>query len=159
MSWTKRQFVQQAFDELGYASYAYSLPEEQLLQSKHRLDSMLATWNGMGIVFGYPLQSTQVSDDFDEPTDIPDYAFEAIYTNLALRISSSIGKAVPTWLAKTARESYKALLFRTQRPAEQQFPETLPLGSGNKTWIYNSPYFRAPAENLEIFDGDGTVEF
>lgn len=159
MSWTKRQFVNQAFDELGYASYAYSLPEDQINVSKQRLDSMMGTWNGLGIRLGYPLQSNQTSSDIDTETEVPDYAFEAIYTNLAIRIAPSIGKAVPKELLKSAREAYKILLLRSKSKIPQQFPDTLPRGAGNKPWLYDDNYFPTPDDNIELFEGDGELEF
>ena len=30
MGWTKRQFIEQAFDEIGLASYAFDLGPEQM---------------------------------------------------------------------------------------------------------------------------------
>lgn len=159
MSWTKRQFVNQAFDELGYSSYAYSLPDDQINVAKQRLDSMMATWNGKGLRVGYSLNSTQTSSDIDIETEVPDYAFEAIYTNLAIRLAPSIGKTVPGALLKTAREAYKALLMRSKVKIPQQFPETLPRGAGNKPWLYDDNYFQVPSEDLEIFTGDGILEF
>ena len=159
MSWTKRQFINQAFDEMGYASYAYDLPDDQILVSKYRLDSMIATWNGRGIILGYPLQSNQTASDLDSETDVPDYAYEAIYTNLAIRLAGSIGKEVSGGLRKTAREAYRVLLLRVQRPLEMQYPETLPRGAGNKPYVYDTDYFDKPTDPIEFFDGDGTIEF
>jgi hypothetical protein len=47
VAWTKREFVVQAFSEIGLASYVYDLQPEQLQTALNRLDSMLATWNGL----------------------------------------------------------------------------------------------------------------
>mgnify|MGYP000165071707 CR=1 FL=1 len=94
MSWTKRQFVDQAFEEIGYASYTFDLEPEQLQAAMRRLDSMMATWNGRGIRVGYPLPATPGAGDLDDLTDVPDYANEAIYLNLAIRIAPTVGKAV-----------------------------------------------------------------
>ena len=158
MGWTKRQFVEQAFDEIGYASYAYDLTEEQIQVAKYRLDSMMATWNGRGITLGYPLQTNQVTDDLDSATDVPDYAIEAIYTNLAIRVSGSVGKTVPSETRKVARQGFRILVLRSDKAKEMQYPETLPRGAGNKPYVYDRDYFPKPDENLEIFDGDGTLD-
>jgi hypothetical protein len=158
MSWTKRQFVQQAFEELGFSSYSYSLPDALIYKSKYRLDSMMATWNGKGIVLGYPLQSGQTTTDIDDDTEVPDYAHEAIYTNLAIRIAPSVGKQAGPDLKLSAREAYKTLLVRIGLPPVRQFDPILPRGAGNKPWIYDDEYFPEPTENIEIFEGDGVVD-
>lgn len=55
MGWTKRQFVTQAFEEIGLASYVFDLTPEQLDSALRRLDTMIASWNALGIRLGYPL--------------------------------------------------------------------------------------------------------
>ena len=40
MGWTKRQFVTQAFEEIGLASYVFDLTPEQLQSALRRLDAM-----------------------------------------------------------------------------------------------------------------------
>ena len=48
MGWTKRQFVAQAFEEIGLASYVFDLTPEQLQSALRRLDTMMAAWNALG---------------------------------------------------------------------------------------------------------------
>jgi hypothetical protein len=92
MSWTKRQFVVQAFEEIGYASYTYDIQPEQLQAGLRRLEAMMGTWNGRGIRLGYPLSSNPDSAELDVSSNVPDSANEAIYTNLAIRIAPIVGK-------------------------------------------------------------------
>ena len=87
MGWTRRQFVEQAFEEIGYASYVYDLEPEQLESAGRRLDAMVASWNGKGIRLGYPLPSSPELASLDTETEVPDYANEAIYTNLAVKLA------------------------------------------------------------------------
>lgn len=158
MSWTKRQFVEQAFEEIGYASYAYDLETEQLQAALRRLDAMMSTWNGRTIRLGYPLPSSPQDSDLDEETNVPDIANEAIYLNLSLRIAPIVGKVVAPETKMAAREAYKELLKRAAMPNEMQFPETLPAGQGNKPWRWrDSPFIRPPKDPVDA-GPDGEID-
>jgi hypothetical protein len=52
MSYSKRQFVEAAFEEIGLASYVFDLQPEQIDSACRRLDTMMAQWNAVGIRLG-----------------------------------------------------------------------------------------------------------
>jgi hypothetical protein len=159
MGWTKREFVTQAFDEIGLASYAFDLTPEQMQSALRRLDTMIAAWNALGIRLGYPLPSSPQDSDLDEQTDVPDSSNEAIYTNLAIKLAPSYGKQVMPDTKMTAKESYNTLLSRAAMPPEQQLPGTMPAGAGNKSWRnYDTPFLRRPADPV-IAGQDGVLEY
>lgn len=158
MSWTKRQFVVQAFEEIGFASYVYDLEPEQLQAALRRLDSMLATWNAEGIRLGYPLPSTPGDSDLDTETNVPDAANEAIYTNLAIKIAPTVGKMVSQDTKVTAKMAYGALMMRAAMPPEMQLPGTLPSGAGNKPWRYGDEYITDPEDPL-LAGSDSVLDF
>lgn len=158
MSWTKRQFVIQAFEEVGYASYNYDLQPEQLQAGLRRLESLIATWNGRGIRLGYPLSSDPDSAELDTTTNVPDASNEAIYTNLALRIAPIVGKTCSPETKQAARSAYMQLLSRFTKPQEQQLPSTMPAGSGNKPWRQSDPFLPGPEEQIDA-GNDGIIEF
>lgn len=158
MSWTKRQFVLQAFEEVGYASYAYDLQPEQLQAGLRRLESMMGTWNGRGIRLGYPLSANPDNANLDDATNVPDASNEAVYTNLALRIAPLIGKTVSNETKQAARAAYMELLGRFTKPQEQQLPRTMPAGAGNKPWRFDDPFMPPPEDPLLAGD-DGPIEF
>lgn len=148
MSWTKRQFVYQAFEEIGYANYAYDLEPEQLESALRRLDSMMATWNAKSIRINYPIPTSPENSDLDEETGVPDRANEAIYLNLAIRIAPVVGKTVSSETRMSARMAYNEVLQNATMPNEMLFPRSLPAGAGNKPWRYDTPF---------IQDGDNDV--
>jgi hypothetical protein len=158
MSWTKRQLVVQAFEEIGYASYAYDLQPEQLQAGLRNLEAMMGTWNGLGIRLGYPLTQNPDSADLDVSSNLPDSANEAVYANLAVRIAPKVGKTVSVELNRTARDGYKVLLSRASFPQEQQLPHTMPAGAGNKPWRQDQPFLPGPEESLDA-GTDGPIEF
>jgi hypothetical protein len=158
MSWTKRQFVTQAFEEIGYASYTYDIQPEQLQAGLRRLEAMISTWNGRGIRLGYPLSSNPDTAELDVNSNVPDSANEAIYTNLAIRIAPIVGKAVSMETKQAARSAYLELISRFTKPQEQQFPNSLPAGAGNKPWRQDDPFLPGPEDQLDAGD-DGPIQF
>ena len=149
MGWTKRQFVEQAFDEIGLASYIFDLQPEQLQSALRRLDTMMATWNAQGIRLAYPLPSNPQDSDLDQETDVPDSAYEAIYTNLAIRIAPSFGKQVAIEVKTTAKQAYNVLLQRATYPIEMQLPRTMPAGAGQKPWRVDDPFVPGPRNPVQ----------
>lgn len=159
MGWTKRQFVTQAFEEIGLAAYVYDLTPEQLQSALRRLDSMMASWNAKGIRLGYPIPSSPQNSSLNEETNVPDSANEAIYTNLGIRIAPGFGKTVSTDTKATAKTTYDTLLSRAAMPPEQQLPGTMPAGAGNKPWrTYDNPFLNRPVDPL-LAGEDGPIEF
>jgi len=158
MSYTKRQFVEAALEEIGLADYVFDLSPEQLQSAVRRMDSMLAAWNAIGIRIGYPLTYNPDDADLDTITAVPDSANEAIILNLALRLSPSYGKAIALPTSAAARMAYNTLMSRAAMPAEQQFPSTLPVGAGQKSWNIDWPFFQHPSEPL-LAGEDGEIVF
>lgn len=158
MSWTKRQFVEQAYEEIGYAGYVFDLEPEQLESAMRRMDAMLATWNAKGIRIGYPLPSSPQNSDLDDETNVPDSANEAIYINLAMRLSPPVGKTISAETRMVAKDSFNTLLMLAAVPPEMQLPNTMPAGSGNKPWRYDDAFLKDPADPL-LAGGDGVIEF
>lgn len=159
MGWTKRDFVKQAFEEIGYASYVFDLEPEQLQSAMRKLDTMMATWNSKGIKLYYPLPSGPATGDLDDETGVPDAANEAIYTNLALRLAPTVGKQVSQDTRVAAKMAYNELLRRASTPPEMKFPRTLPAGAGNKPWRdQDDPFLRQDDDNI-VLPPDNDVEF
>lgn len=161
MSWTKRQFVTQAFDEIGLAAYVFDLSPEQLNSALCKLDAMLASWNAVGVRIGYPLPASPNDSDLDQDSGVPDFANEAIYLNLALRIAPSYGKVIMPETKQFANTAYHNLVNQTIQPILQyQLPTTMPLGAGTKYWRnYNNP-FVVPAATEPLLAGpDNEIQF
>lgn len=158
MSWNKRQFIEAAFEEVGYAAYTYDLQPEQLEAAMRRMDAMLATWNAKGIRIGYPLPASPEDSDLDTETNVPDAANEAIYTNLAIRIAPTIGKTVSTETKRAAKVGYNALLAIATKPDEMQLPSNMPAGAGNKKDQFDRPFLESPDNPIAAGD-DAVFDF
>ena len=156
MGWTKRQFVTQAFDEIGLAAYVFDLTPEQLQSALRRLDAMLASWNAKGIRLGYPIPGSPQDSNIDADTDVPDSANEAIYSNLAVKLAPSFGKTVSAETKASAKMGYDTLLSLAAMPMEMQLPGSMPSGAGSKS--IDNPFLTSPVDPL-LAGQDGEIEF
>lgn len=160
MGWTKRALIAQAFGELALAGYDFDLSPQEQQAALVRMDSMVATWTTRGIRIGYALSASPEDSDLDDESGIPASAAEAVFLNLAIRISSGKGKALASATKKAAREAYETLLWAAATPQEQQLPGTMPLGAGNKGWRnINRPYFPEPDRGPLGVGSDGGLTF
>lgn len=153
MSWTKKELILSAFDELALGSYEFDLDEGQFKSALGKLDAMMATWNGKGIRLGYPLYSNKDDSILDEASNVPDWSYEAIYQNLAIRIAPSFGKVVSPDLKQNAKDGYDAIMTRTTRPPEMQITG-LPKGQGHKSSRYTSSITLSEPDTV-LTDGSG----
>jgi hypothetical protein len=132
MSFTKKQIIEQAFEEIGLASYIFDLTPDQLDSALRRLDLMVASWQAMNIQIGYPLPASPGNSNIDEEIQTSLNNNEALVLNLAVRLAPAYGKSVSQDTKTTAKNLYNQLLIEAAMPYEQQFVRTLPLGAGYK---------------------------
>lgn len=133
MSWTKRQIVEKAFEEIGYATYTYDVSADQLQSALERLDAMVAFWKSQGADLDYEVPSSIGGSDLDDDTLINTHMI-ALYTNLALHIAPTVGKIPSKQTKINAHKTYQELLNRTGTRYQTQLPNTLPVGQGNAAW-------------------------
>lgn len=158
MAWTKRDFITQAFEELGLGAYAFDLAPEQLQSALRKLNAMMATWNAKGIRIGYPLPSSPDNDDIDAEVNVSDRAHEAMILGLAIRLGPSYGKATSPDTKVAARDAYNAMLGYYTAPSQMQFMGTLPTGAGNKPASITQPFFDQSGSALQAGQ-DSAIDF
>jgi len=160
MGWTKGQFVDEAFGEIALQGYVFDVGPEARESGLRRLDAMMAQWNAVGIRLGYALPSSPSTSDIDAQSGVPDSAYEAVFMNLAIRIASGFGKALSQDTRNTAKGAYDTLMSRAAFPPQQQLPNTLPMGAGNKPWRWNdSPFMPTPVAPLLGTEGSDEITF
>lgn len=130
--WTKKQIIEQAFEEIGLASYIFDITADQLESALRRLDLMVASWQARNIQIGYPLPASPGNSNIDEEIQTSLNNNEALVLNLAVRLAPAYGKSVSPDTKATAKLLYDQLLIEAAMPFEQQFVRTLPLGAGYK---------------------------
>jgi len=157
MSYTKREFIEEAYAEIGMADYVFDLEIGDLNAAGRRLDAMMAEWNGKGIRLGYPIATTPSTIDIDVDAGVPDSAYEAIITNLAMRLAPGVGKTLNPATKMTARNALNVLYSRATFPPEMRLP-SMPAGAGAKA-IYSSEEFTSPPEDQLQIGSDGIFVF
>jgi hypothetical protein len=156
MGYSKRQFVEASLEEIGLASYVFDLSPQQVESAVRRLDAQMASWNALGIRVGYPLPGSPQDTGLDDETNVPDAAYEAIITNLGVKLAPSYGKTVSADTKATAKRTYDTLLSRAAMPMEMQLPASMPRGAGAKA--YDDPFVDNPEEPI-LAGRDGQLEF
>ena len=94
--------------------------------------------NDMGEEFEESLElGFEANTDASGQVNIPRMAVAMFKANLAMRIASQYSRTVSQSLAMLANDSYKRVLNFAVKAPQVQFPDTLPIGSGNEceTWI------------------------
>lgn len=151
MPTTKRQLIDQAYEDIGIASYEFDVTSNELASALRKLDMMMAQWDSIGVRLGYALPSSPESSLLTSDSGTPDVAHAAIVLNLAIRLAPSFGKAVTPELKMVAREAWDALLLWVySRPIEMQLPSNLIVGAGNRRYGHESPFFQAPPDDLTL---------
>lgn len=145
MTWTKGELVNDAFAEIGYASYVYDLDPAQLIFALRKLDNMMAVWNENGIELGYPHSLDPSQPSLSQETNLPTHAYEAVISKLGILLAPSVGKMVSPDLKKSANDAYTTLTIRANKPRTMQLPADTPAGGGNR----NNRVFLPPPEDTE----------
>lgn len=151
--WTKRQLIARTFGKIGLGVDLFNVAPDDITSALYEMDAMMAEWDAKGIRIGYALPANPDDSDPDEDSGLPDYANSAVYMALAVRIAPDFGKVMSVDTKAAARSAYDAVVRRIAFPQEQQLPDTLPRGAGNKPWLnYNSNFFPPQAETLDVGD-------
>ena len=147
MGYSKRQFIIAALEEAGLANYVYDLAPEQIQSACRKMDQMIGTWQGKGINLSYPTAIDPENTDVDTETNVPAWANEAIVTNLAVKLGPQYGKNLSVETKMAAKSAYEVLLLQNASVIPMQFPNTLPIGGGNKRNLLPAPFMPTPDDS------------
>ena len=137
MSWTKRQLITQAFEEIGLAAFAFDLTPAQMQSALRRLDSMMASWAAKGLALGYPTHANPDDSDLDEDSLLSESAYEAVYLNLGPRIAPAFGKAVAIEVKTNAKQALDTL-YATNASMTGMSLGVMPLGAGSRLQTFST---------------------
>lgn len=158
MSWTKRQIIEQAFDELALADYNFDITPDEFQSAARRLDAQMATWNSLGLGLPYAFGGDPDSIDIDAESGLPMVAIEATYLALAVKTAASKGKALSQSTKTAAKAAYDALASSIARAEvqEQQYRAGTPKGAGRKPWrTVTQPFITQPDSSAMQIAPDG----
>lgn len=135
MSFTKRQIIAAAMNEIGLGDYAYNAQPEDLEVALMRLNVLFAEWATAGIDVGYPAVNVALADDLDNDSNLPADAVRPALTALAVDLAPSYGRSVSADTTKAANNGYKLLLRKSAAvnvPARKMDTQAVPAGAGHK---------------------------
>jgi hypothetical protein len=155
VSYTKGDFVKAALAEIGIANYAFDLTTDQLDQALARLDVMMGEWNGRGIRLGYPIASDLKAIESNAESNVPDWASEAVITNLAIRLAPAYGKTVSVDTRTTAVRGMNTLFARAVKPKPARLGPML-AGAGAKQ---TQPFIAVQSDVDRVDNPDESVDF
>lgn len=104
--------------------------------------------------------SSPEDTNINAETNVPDFANEAIYMNLAVRLAPAFGKTVSPEIRLVADTSYSNMVNQAAIPTpERQLPQYMPRGQGTKPWRnVNNPYLNRPEDPI-LAGSAGPISF
>jgi hypothetical protein len=146
MSYTKRELVNQALEEIGIADYTFDVTPSETESVMRKLDSMIAGWTLKGIMLGYPSSSMANGSELSQDSNIPASAVEAVVTNLAIKIGPTFGKLLSPDTKSTAKAALNSLFACAAMPHPYQLP-SMPKGAGYKS-VDNYAFSAGPVDKV-----------
>jgi hypothetical protein len=139
---TVLQIVNGAAVKIGLKTAEVDLEAFEFQQILDEMNDMLSVWADRGLTPAF----VKVSNSTDT-VNIEDSAVSAAKNNLAINIAPSFDKLITPALAKIAADTLQALQSSTVFLKRINYPDTLPMGSGNNCTDYDERFFPANLEN------------
>lgn len=126
---TKRELINQAFEEIGLGTYAYNMRAEDYQSALKRLNALLAEWGATGAITG-----GDETGNLDADSDVPLNAERGVICALACDVAPSFGKQPMPQTVSNARQG-RILMIRTNTviPTKEVNHASVPAGAGYKT--------------------------
>jgi len=124
---TMLEIVNDALEELGVKTAELPITNDEFQSGLRRCNDMLAEWDEAGIIVGYE----EVTNN-EDTLNLDRNAIAAVKYNLAIRLAPSFSKLATQTLFNVASSSLERLEASSAYIGEVAYPDTLPMGSGNR---------------------------
>ena len=130
------EIVNSALELLNLKSPVLPVDPEHQKRAFSALRDMLYTWekNEMDLALDIPCD---INDELDEA----EWLTKVLKFQLAVESAPYLKAAIPDDVAATARDAYDTLLIHSIGESDIKYPNTLPLGQGNRSARYTRTYF------------------
>jgi len=108
------------------------------------LNDLIIQWNALGVLTGIDPVTSLDTDLFE-----PRYSTRCLKLMVGGEICVEFGKPIDPGFAAIASSAYNSMLTVSVPPQEVEYPDTLPLGSGNDYDCENELFF--PANTINNF--------
>lgn len=122
---TAQHFIDRAMSRVGVKTAEIPLQAADAQTGLDLLNDMLSAWEAVSPMGFLP------SNNINDEVRVPRYANAAVIDNLALMIAPEYERIVSPSLAASAMSLKNDMLTALNGSLEVQYPDTLPLGSGN----------------------------
>ena len=134
----KIDIINGAYSRIRISGINLSPGAEDLSLALRRLEFMANEWEEKNIKVGYNFEETPNSSS---TSGVPREFMEAFEVNLAYKILSDFGKAIPESIIRLKRSSYSFIKAKTKITPRNRYPRTMPIGSGNARFYGNNTTF------------------
>lgn len=131
----KGDYIQAAFEQIVVSGKTSKPQPSEVETALKRFNGMMLDWENKGVHLGWNIGSNNPNDE----SGLPDWCFEAVVTNLALKIMPIYGKLATKDQRDEAADSYTAICLCCV--GDMEYPDTMPVGAGNQRYGYSSRRF------------------
>lgn len=154
----KIDIINDAYSQLRINGLTSNPNTQELELALIRLEDMAAEWEAQNIIVGYNFQQ---EPDPNEDSGVQPAFKLAFSRSLAMALIADYNKQVPQQLSISARGSFSSLVAASSmaRLKECQYPNRMPIGSGNRNYTRWARFFRQiqvpnTTQSNNIFIGD-----
>lgn len=143
------QIVEDAFNDIEVKSSETALSTTEMAQGIRYLNRLMVSFASSGLNLGYS-KATSETETFTSP----DWCEDMVVTHLAIRLAPGFGVSITPALAIAAAEMMKVVEKRLVILGEVDYPNILPIGSGNWNGNNNSHFFNVD-DDTDLLGGNG----
>lgn len=130
---TRSLIMSRSFGRLAMGDYEFDIGAEEKAAARTSLDGMMAEWLGEGLDLGFVPSTDEENDAVDIAT--PDWASQAIWSNLAVRMAADFGKMPGAALIRDAKRGFDLVKSQAQIIPRQRSGKSVIHGGGDR-WYY-----------------------
>lgn len=119
-SYSNKNIIDAALEEIGLDPVDFNVNGAEYQKCLRRLDVMMAEWLHNGYDMGYTFATDSSNPDLDAASDLSNFAHQAVYLNLAVKIAPSFGKQIFTDTKESAQQAYFVASNRSVSVAYQE---------------------------------------
>lgn len=136
MAETAESLVSDILREIYVQANEQDVPDIEFQTCLRYLNRYMAEINADGVRIPW-VELTNPADKVHTPAG----AINGIIANVAMRVANQYDVQVSATLADAAAKGYEVMLKLGVKVGKQNFPSSLPIGSGNENWLDNDSHF------------------